>query len=182
MPILVRLAVPLGADLSARLYPNTGPTIRDRHQARIVEHLLEVRHARWRPHMEVAVIRPARGWIDIVLEDVRDGLLVATEAESDLRRIEQTVRWSKEKAESLPSSSVWPTGDVVPATSQLLIARRTRANRRLAQEFRHQLAVAFPGHPEDAIRALTTLAPWPGSSLVWATVDARGVRLLPSRD
>ena len=28
-----RIAVPLGADLATRLYPNTGPIIRDRHQA-----------------------------------------------------------------------------------------------------------------------------------------------------
>ena len=32
-----RLAAALGSDLSVRLYPNTGPTIRDRHQARIAE-------------------------------------------------------------------------------------------------------------------------------------------------
>src|SRR5690349_16716317 len=35
-----RLAIALGADLNARLYPNTGPRIRDRHQAAILELIL----------------------------------------------------------------------------------------------------------------------------------------------
>ena len=40
------LAAALGADLSVRLYPNTGPAIRDRHQARILEALLAMLHPR----------------------------------------------------------------------------------------------------------------------------------------
>ena len=42
-----RLAGALGADLAAHLYPNTGPVIRDRHQAGILEALLAARHPRW---------------------------------------------------------------------------------------------------------------------------------------
>ena len=37
---LGRLAAVLGCDLSVRLFPNTGPAIRDRFQARIVEALI----------------------------------------------------------------------------------------------------------------------------------------------
>ena len=39
----------------------------DRHQARILEALLEARHPRRQPHTEVAVRQPTRGWIDLAL-------------------------------------------------------------------------------------------------------------------
>jgi transcriptional regulator with XRE-family HTH domain len=92
-----KVSVALGADLSTRLYPNTGPSIRDRHQARILEALLELLHPRWRPFLEVAVRRPARGWIDAVLHEPAQSLVVATEIQSDLRRIEQRLRWFSER-------------------------------------------------------------------------------------
>jgi transcriptional regulator with XRE-family HTH domain len=58
-----RLSSALGADLSARCYPTTGPTIWDRHQARIEEGLLRELASRWRPLSEVGVRHPVRGWI-----------------------------------------------------------------------------------------------------------------------
>ena len=176
-----RLAVPLGADLATRLYPNTGPTIRDRHQAPIAEALLPILHPRWRPATEVGVRRPSRGWIDIVLHDPRESVMVATEIESDIRRIEQQVRWAQMKAESLPSWDRWPTEGAAPSISQLLIVRRTRATRATAHEFQRQLALAYPAHPEDALAALTGTAPWPGSSLIWAGMDGGAIRFLPTR-
>lgn len=175
-----KLAIPLGADLATRLYPNTGPLIRDRHQARVVEALLGKLHPRWRPASEVGVYRPARGWIDLVLHDPREHLLIATEVESDIRRIEQQVRWAQMKRDSLPSWDGWPAdGDT--RVSQLLIVRRTRASRQIALEFPTQLTVAYPAHPQDALAALTGTAPWPGSALMWAQIDATGVRFLPMR-
>jgi len=178
-----KLAAPLGADLATRLYPNTGPAIRDRHQGPILEHLLEIRAQRWLPFTEVGVMRPARGWIDVVLADREAGLLVAVEIESDLRRIEQTVRWSREKAESLPSWQGWHAIAVEgrSSISQLLVVRRTRSNVRIGTEFSHQLSAAYPAHPEDAIRALTGAAHWPGAALVWATIEPGRVRLVPTR-
>jgi hypothetical protein len=180
-----KLAIPLGADLATRLYPNTGPTIRDRHQGRLLEALLEVRHPRWLPYTEVAVRKPARGWIDLVLHEPREQLLVATEIESELRRLEQTMRWSREKAESLPSASLWRPSDGnddrPTSISTLLIVRRTRATRQAATEFARQLAVAYPAHPEDAMAALTGTASWPGSALVWAQIEPDRVRFLPTR-
>ena len=44
---LAAIAEVLGADLSVRLYPNTGPIVRDHIQARIVEELLRIAHPRW---------------------------------------------------------------------------------------------------------------------------------------
>lgn len=65
----LRIAAVLGADLSSHLYPTTGPTIHDRHQAPVAEALLDVLHPRWQPFTEVGVRRPARGWIELVLHD-----------------------------------------------------------------------------------------------------------------
>jgi transcriptional regulator with XRE-family HTH domain len=180
-----KLAVPLGADLAFRLYANTGPTIHDRHQARIFEALLGILGGNWRAYPEATVWKPVRGAIDAVLHDRRATAAVATEIESDIRRIEQAIRWSKEKAEALPSWSGW-TGVLdrageEPQVSQLLIVRRTRANERIAREFGRQLAAAYPAHPADALAALAGERSWPGSALVWARIERDGVRFLPTR-
>ena len=74
----------------------------------MLEALLRDLDTRWRPSTEVAVRSPGRGWIDAALHDPGQQVLVATELQSDLRRIEQTVRWSDEKAASLPSWEGWP--------------------------------------------------------------------------
>lgn len=126
-----RLAAALGADLSTRLYPNTGPTLRDRHQAPMLELLLTTCHPRWVRYTEVGVSRPARGWVDAVLAEPREHVAVASELQSDLRRLEQLVRWQAMKAESLPSWEGWGMlGEVEPTVSRLLVVRRTRSTRR----------------------------------------------------
>jgi len=176
-----RIAVPLGADLATRLYPNTGPIIRDRHQAAMLEALLGVLHSRWHAFSEVAVRRPSRGWIDAVLHDPRAGLAVATELQSELRRLEQLVRWSGEKADSLPSWDGWDRLGDEPRIDRLLIVRRTRATRAVAAAHERQLRVAFPAHPDDALAALSGTAPWPGAALVWSVVDGGGARFVGGR-
>jgi transcriptional regulator with XRE-family HTH domain len=180
--VRARLAVALGADLSTRLYPNTGPLVRDRHQARMTELLLAEHHPRWRPFAEVRVLRPSRGWIDLVLHDRAATEAVATELQSELRRLEQLVRWATEKAASLPSWEGWARLDPSPSISRLLVVRRTRATRAVAADFARQLRLAYPAHPDDALAALTSRsAPWPGPALVWAEVTATGARLLGGR-
>jgi len=182
MQARARLAVALGADLSVRLYPNTGPLIRDRHQARIAECLLAGRHPRWQPFGEVRVLRPSRGWIDLALHEARERVIVATEIQSTLNRLEQLIRWAEEKALSLPSWDGWGRLGEEPSISRLLVVRRTRATRAVAADFAQQLRVAYPAHPDDAIAALTTAtAPWPGPALVWAVVDGHGARLVDGR-
>ena len=173
-----RLAVALGADLSSRLYPSTGPLVRDRHQARMLEALLAALHPRWQVSTEVAVRRPSRGWIDAVLHDPRESVVVAVEIQSELRRVEQLVRWSSEKAASLPSWDGWTTMDGGSGVSRLLLVRRTRTTRAVAAEFRQQLRVAYPAHPDDALDALTGTLPWPGAAVAWMAVDGSGARLV----
>jgi len=175
-----RLASVLGADLTARCYPTTGPIIRDRHQARIEEELLAELAARWRPLTEIGVRRPVRGWIDLALHEPRERLVVATEIESQINRLEQQARWSTAKAEALPSWPGWAAlGD--PQISRLLVVRWTRQNRTIAADFPRQLAAAFPAHPADALAALTGHAPWPGPALVWARTEPAGVRFADGR-
>jgi transcriptional regulator with XRE-family HTH domain len=176
-----RVGAVLGADLAMRYYPHTGPVIRDRHQARMLEALLAILHVRWHAFLEVAVRRPGRGWIDAALHDPRASLLVATELQSELRRLEQIVRWSAEKAASLPSWDGWVGLGAETQVSRLLVVRRTRATRAVAADFAAQIQAAYPAHPDDALAALAGTAPWPGPSLVWAVVDGARTCLVPGR-
>ncbi len=174
------LATALGADPVARLYPTTGPSIRDRHQAPILEALIHQLHPRWDPYPEARVRRPASGWIDVALVDRQALLVVATEIESEINRVEQLIRWSQEKAASLESWDRWPQLGS-PDVSRLLIVRSTRATRAVSASFGRQLRAAFPAHPAAAIAALRGTEPWPGPALVWARTSAGGVRLEDGR-
>jgi transcriptional regulator with XRE-family HTH domain len=84
---LVALSVALGADLTVRFYPGTGPRLTDRHQARMIETLLRRLAPGWTPYLEVAVSRPSRGVIDAVLERPAEHLLVVSEAYSAVGRL-----------------------------------------------------------------------------------------------
>jgi len=178
---LTKLTVALGADLSARIYPTTGPTIHDRHQARILEALIEFLHPRWNLYPEVAVRSPARGFIDAVLHAARERQIIATEIETDLRRLEQHMSWFQEKAASLPSWEGWPHLGEIETTSRLLIVRSTRATRAVARDFQRQLMTFYPAHPADAITALTGGAPWPGAAIVGAHIESGRVRFIGRR-
>jgi transcriptional regulator with XRE-family HTH domain len=173
LEVCLRLSLALGADLPLRAYPNTGSPIRDRHQAPIEEALLRISHPRFQRFAEIAVRRPARGWIDLGLHDSSQPVFVATEVESMLRRLEQQLRWAADKAASLPSWQHWGRLDPVPAVSTLLIIRDSRANREVADEFRRLLRAAYPADPRDAYDALTTPALWPGSAMLWAIRDGQ---------
>jgi transcriptional regulator with XRE-family HTH domain len=169
-----RLAVVLGADLPLRLYPNTGPTVRDRHQAGIAEVTLAEAHPRWRPFAEIAVRRPSRGWIDLGFHDARAGVFVASEIQSELRRLEQLPRWSEAKAAALPSWDGWVHLGPEPMISRLLIIRETRTNRATAEAFRRLLRTAYPADGRDALESLRGTDPWPGPAILWAARDRTG--------
>jgi transcriptional regulator with XRE-family HTH domain len=178
---IARIGVALNADLSLRLYANAGPHIRDRWQAPMLEEVLRVRHPRWEAYPEALVSRPVRGWIDVALHAPRERVLVATELQSELRRLEQLVRWQAAKAAALPSWEGFDHLGEEPRISQLVIVRRTRATREVAAQFGRQLRAAYPAHPDDAVAALVGSAAWPGAALAWMAVDAKGARLVPGR-
>jgi transcriptional regulator with XRE-family HTH domain len=167
----------LGLDISIRLYPTTGPTIRDRHQAAIVEMLIRSLGPGWRRLVEVPVRRPARGVIDLVL--ARE-VILATEIHSDLRGVEQLIRWAADKADSLPSSDAWQmlSGGEARQVSKLLVIRSTRTNREIVRAHAATFATAYPGDFAAARGALTGTDTWPGSSILWARVEGGVAALL----
>jgi hypothetical protein len=182
LEIVEAMTAVLGADLSMAVHPTTGPRIHDRFQAPMEEALLRRLHQRWGPSPEVPVLHPARGVIDLLLEDSAAPLHVASEIQSELRRLEQQIRWHREKELSLPSSSIWPPragGVGEPQTSRLLVLRTSAAVLEVARTFGETLRAAYPARTADVIAALTTPdAPWPGAGIVWIRVAGRDVRLL----
>jgi transcriptional regulator with XRE-family HTH domain len=175
--VLAAIGDALGADLVVRLYPNTGPRIRDRIQAAIVEELLRIAHPRWKRFTEVAVYRPARGRVDVVLHDPQAAEIVATEVQSQVRRLEQQLGWARMKAESLPSADLWRFTEN-PAVRQLLVLRSTSATRELAKQFESTLRAAYPARCAEVFAALTGDGPWLASGLLWADVTGDVVRIL----
>jgi transcriptional regulator with XRE-family HTH domain len=192
LEVLARLAAALGGELSIRINFGTGPPIGDHIQAAMVQGLLAVLHPRWKRFLEVPVSRPVRGVIDLVLDDPAEPQIVAAEAESELRRIEQQVRWSKAKAEALASGGAAELVQILgrsghdeqprgaPPVSRLLLLRSTRTTHQVVATYADLLATAFPARHGYAVAALTGTASWPGAGLVWMDVAQR-CRLAPAR-
>jgi len=178
LPVLVALADVLGADLSVRLYPNTGPRIRDHIQARIVEELLRIVHPRWRRYTEIPVYRPARGRIDLVLHDPAAALMVATEVHSQIQRLEQQLGWAHLKAESLASADLWRQLADNPSIGRLFVLRSTRVTRELALRFETTFRTVYPAATAAVHAALVGEAAWAGAGLLWADVTGDRVRIL----
>lgn len=174
---LVGIATAMGADVSVRLYPGRGPKLVDRHSARMTELVLGELAPVWRPHLEVHVRRPVRGFIDAVLERRDRDLYVVTEFESVLPRLEQQIRRAAEKASALASSDLLGPGPP-PEISKLLVLRSTERTRDLAKTFESTLRTAYPARSRDAVDALRAGATWPGSSIVWIRIDGDGIELL----
>lgn len=175
---LVSLADALGGRLSMRLYPVTGPRIRDALQAPVVETLIAQGHDRWRPVLEVAVYSPVRGVIDLVLVDRLTPTVIAFEVEGTIRRLEQQLRWAAEKADALPSSRLWRELHPPVRTARVLVLRSTRTTRDLARRFPATFAAAYPTPGADALAALTNGLPWPGDAIIWSNVANGTARLL----
>jgi hypothetical protein len=163
---LTALGACLGAELSVRLFPGSGPRLHDRFQAPMIEALLRICSPSWRSQPEVPV-PAARGVIDLVLARGADQCTVACECHSELRRLELVIRRAAEKSEALGSR--FQGGR--PA-SRLLLLRSTEATRAVARAFEATLAAAFPGRAADAFAALTSDAPWPGATILWARLES----------
>ncbi len=178
---LVAAAAGLGHDVSVRLFPATGPRVRDHVQARMIEAVLDALHPRWIARLEVAVYRPVRGVIDLVLQDRETGDLVAAEAHSALHAVERQLRWAGQKADALPSARGWPWSDrsEPPRIGRLLILRSCRALRELAATVPQTFATAYPASTAAAAKALTAgTTAWPGDAIMWVRLDGAATRLL----
>ena len=169
---LTIIGVALGADLSVRFFPGSGPRLHDRFQAPMIEAILRVLDRRWGPTLEVPVTHPSRGVIDLVLDAIPTPLSVVGEAQSEFRRLEQQLRWSAEKADGLADRHR-RDGREARAISRLLILRATAPNREIARRFEASLRAAYPARSSEVVAALTTAdAPWPGAGIVWVRVEA----------
>jgi transcriptional regulator with XRE-family HTH domain len=198
LEVLARIAAALGGEISVRINPGTGPLIRDDIQAAMVQALLPSLHPRWKRFLEVAVHQPVRGVIDLVMHDPDEPALIAGEAQSELRRIEQQVRWSKAKADALATGGARELAEVLasykareagtsPTVSRVLLLRSTRATRHIVATYADLLAAAYPAKHTEVIAAMTGTAPWPGPGLAWMDVSngtaslrhepPRGIRL-----
>ncbi|MBF8289258.1 MAG: family transcriptional regulator [Chloroflexi bacterium] len=167
--VLTAIGVAPGAELSLRYFPSSGPRIHDRFQAPMIENLLRSLHPRWRAEVEVPTLHPVRGVIDAVLRDRLSETIVAAEVHSDLRRIEQQIRWGRAKSEALASDETATGGPSAgPAISQLLVLRSTVRTRDLARQYGALLGTAFPARSADVFAALFGPdAPWPGAGILW---------------
>jgi transcriptional regulator with XRE-family HTH domain len=178
---LVAIATGLGRDVSVRLFEATGPRLIDHVQAVMVEALLAILDPRWLARLEVAVYRPVRGVIDLVLQDRETWTIVAGEGQSQLRSAEHQLRWAGQKADALESAKGWPWAPpgVIPAVSRLLLLRSCSANHRLVASLPETFAAAYPARTEQAVEALRRpRVAWPGSAIVWVAVDGRSTHVL----
>jgi transcriptional regulator with XRE-family HTH domain len=179
LEVLQRLATALGGEVSVRFFPGTGSPLRDRFQAPIVEELVRALHPCWRPSLEVPVYRPARGVVDVVLARTDTATIVAGEVHSQVRRLEQQIRWSHLKSDSLPSADLWRfvAVDEPPTVSRLLILRSAPATREVVRDYAATIATEYPARSAAAYDSLVEGAPWPGAALLWADVEGDAVRL-----
>ncbi len=178
---IVAAAAGLGHDVSFRLFPTTGPRVRDHIQARMVEALLDALHRRWVVRLEVAVYQPVRGVIDVVLQDRASGDIVAGEAHSAIHAVEHQLRWAGQKADALPSARGWPWLDrpEPPRIGRLLLLRSSAAMRDLVATVPRTFSTAYPASTSAGIAALTVdHTPWPGDAIVWVQVDGSATRLM----
>jgi hypothetical protein len=138
-----------------------------------VEALLRVAAPTWSKHVEVAVVRPARGFIDVAFDSTPLRTVIATEVETRLDRLEQQIRRAQEKAASLPSSDLWQHTYDERKVHRLLVLRSSVANREIARRFASTLEAAYPARAADVYACLTAAdRPGPGNGILWA--DVRG--------
>ncbi len=166
LEVVDRIAACLGAEVGIRLFPTSGPRIRDRFQAPMIEALIRRLHPGWKtwPELQVPL---ARGFIDLAMaKQVGPG--VACEAHSELRAIDTIVRRLREKAHALTE-----LGTAGTDVSMLLLVRTTERTRAVARLYAATLAAAFPARAADAFAALTGPdRPWPGPATLWVRVDS----------
>ncbi len=176
LDVLAWVAAALGGEVSVRMYPGSGPLVRDHLQLAMGEALLQITDRTWSPRLEVPITAPTRGFADLLLYDPSRAQAVEVELHSQLRRVEQQLRRSQAKAEALATS-------LPPGTEmhRLLVLRSAEGTRHLVAVNQTLFATAFPANVPQAHAALRdrTLR-WPGDVLLWATVTNGHARILPA--
>jgi len=140
----------------------------------MVEAFIRILDPRWQRFPETAVYRPAAGVIDLALADPAASLLVAAEFHSQLRRLEQQLRWARVKSDGLvetPLATLIQAERRPPRIDRLLVLQSTAATRELARSFESTFAAAYPARTPDILASLSGTAEWPGSGIVWMTIE-----------
>lgn len=180
--LTVAISACLGADLGVRLFPGTGPRLKDRFQAPMIEALIRILHPRWIPMPELPVPK-ARGFVDLALVMRGEIIGVACEAQSELRAIDVVQRRLLEKTLAVAELGVAGT-----TVSPLLLVRSTSATRAVVRMYEATLGATFSAATGAVYAALVSdTVPWPGPALLWAEVvrgraeildhPPRGIRL-----
>ncbi len=180
---IVRIASVLGCEVSIRLFP-TGAPLHDRFQAPILEAFLAFVHPAWHRNVEVPVGGAVRGVVDCALGHPARPLLVAVEIQSEIRRAEETIRRSSDKADALGRSSL---GAAVAAsfrvdaveTSRLLVLRSTVATRAAVRDLQETFKAAYPARMSAALAALRDpRVAWPGPAIVWVNLHGHRATIM----
>lgn len=142
----------VGLDLGARAYP-AGPPVRDvahlRLLARFRERIGSSWH--WRPEVPVGGTGDARAWDGVL---VRDGQVVAIEAETRLHDVQALLRRVAAKRRDGAADRL------------VLVMADTRANREVVHIARPEFVGAFPADARSAWPALAAGLPPPDDALV----------------
>lgn len=174
--VVTRVAAVLGCRASLRLLPGAGPVVRDHVQIAMLRGVIPEIDPRCPRAHEVPVFRPISGYVDLVL-DRPDPVTLAIEAQSELRKVEQTVRWVHAKAEALRAQRE-EQGRSGPVSTVLLL-RSTADNRRAVALAAPVLGDVFPARMQEAVEALRDAdRPWPGDALIWMAVTGEQARVL----
>lgn len=180
---MARIASALGCDVSIRLFP-TGPPLRDRFQAPMLEAFLAFVHPAWRRNVEVPVVGAVRGVVDCALGHPARPLLVAAEIQSEIRRAEETIRRSSDKSDALGRSSLGAAAAAsfhvdAAETSRLLVLRSTVGTRAAVRDLHGAFAAAYPARTADALAALRDpFVAWPGPAIVWVNLHGRRATIM----
>jgi len=170
---LAKLATAIGAKASLRLYPETGPRLRDGNQVRLIEALLEVLHPHWRVRLEVPVYRPVHGVIDLVLIDPVETQLVGGEAHSEIRRAERQLRWAAEKDRRAAIGRGMAMDGTPPTRLEAPAPAVDRRHEDPGEIRAASLRRAYPGRSSEAVDALRERSGrFPDAAIIW--VDLRG--------
>jgi hypothetical protein len=101
-----------------------------------------------------------------------------TEIHSDVRRVEQQLRWHGAKADALAAGGCSAriaqllgvpggTGGP-PQVDRLLVLRSTQRTRHIVAEYHEFFATVYPARYASIVESLFGQHAWPGSGLVWA--------------
>jgi transcriptional regulator with XRE-family HTH domain len=175
---LARIAAVLGPDVSERIFPNTGPRIRDRLQAPILESLLTisiqggaVTSRSGSPAACGALSISSSSMLQTWSWPGRSSRASAAWSSS----FGGATRRQERSANRRPVSGAGESAVV----SRLLVLRSTASSREIVRAHSEVLRTESPARACDAYTSLTGAASWPGPALIWARLEGGKAVILP---